>query len=160
MPSRACSPEATACPCLPAGRQGKRQPGGLCILALAIALTLALGSLTGCTTSRTSTGNSADTTAELQLRTGDEVRVVTSLRERFRMNITEVTQDGLKGETVLWDASDIAPGQPVWIPYSELAFIQVERPSPVKTAGAVATVTLAGALVYLVSVAPVVLVLP
>jgi hypothetical protein len=137
---------------------GRYRNGKATMAAVVVALFISL--ILGCTSTRTSTSSSAASTEELELRVGDEVRLITARRERFRMVIHAITAEGLNGETVAWEGSRIAPGQPVMLPFHELAFIQVDRPSPLKTADAVATVTMAGALVYLVSVAPVTLLFP
>lgn len=113
-----------------------------------------------CTTTRTASGDMTEESPKLELQAGDEIRVITSRRERFSMIITEVKPEGLDGKTVAWDASKVAPDQAVFLRYDDLAFIQLDRPSPAKTAGLVASVTLVGALIGAIAVAPVPIVMP
>lgn len=125
-------------------------------MALALALLLLLPPLSACTSIQTATGSDPNVTRELKLQPGDEVSIITSRRERLLLRIDTITETGLQGETLLWEPSDIAPGQKIVIPFAELAFVQVEKEDPVATAGLVAVVSLAGALVMAVSAVPVV----
>jgi hypothetical protein len=115
---------------------------------------------TACTTTRTASGDINSESKKLELKTGDEIRLITSRRERFKMVITEVKTAGLSGKTLQWDASEVNPGQEIFVLYTDLAFIQLDRSSPAKTAGLVASVTFIGALVGAIAVAPVPLVVP
>jgi hypothetical protein len=127
----------------------------LCWLLMA-----ALTQVTGCTTTRTASTNVGSEIQKLELKTGDEIKLITSRRERFKMLITEVKTEGLTGKTISWEASEVAPNQDVYVVYSDLTFIQLDRPSPAKTVGLVANVTIVGALVAAIAVAPVPLVVP
>jgi hypothetical protein len=123
-------------------------------------LMAALTQVTGCTTTRTASRNAGSEIQKLELKTGDEIKLITSRRERFKMLITEIRPEGLTGKTMSWEASEVAPNQDVYVAYSDLAFIQLDRPSPAKTVGLVASVTLVGALVAAIVVAPAPLVVP
>jgi len=109
---------------------------------------------TACTTTRTASGDMTSAPQKLQLKAGDEIRVITSRRERFRMTITEVKTEGLSGRTLTWEASEVAPDQEIFVLYVDLAFIQLDKPSPAKTVGLVASVTFIGALIGAIAVAP------
>lgn len=115
---------------------------------------------TGCTTTRTASGDMTSETQKLELKAGDEIRVITSRRERFKLKVTAIETEGLNGITLEWDASQVTPNQQIFIPYVDLAFIQIDKASPAKTAGLVASVTFLGILIGAIAVAPVPLVVP
>jgi hypothetical protein len=139
---------------------GRSSGGALARAAICGLLMAALTQVTGCTTTRTASRNVGNEIQKLELKTGDEIKLITSRRERFKMLITEIKPEGLTGKTMSWEASEVAPNQDVYVAYSDLAFIQLDRPSPAKTVGLVASVTLVGALVAAIAVAPVPLVVP
>jgi hypothetical protein len=139
---------------------GRSSGGALAGAVICGLLMAALTQVTGCTTTRTASRNVGNEIQKLELKTGDEIKLITSRRERFKMLITEIKPEGLTGKTMSWEASEVAPNQDVYVAYSDLAFIQLDRPSPAKTVGLVASVTLVGALVAAIAVAPVPLVVP
>lgn len=123
-------------------------------------LLLVFSQVTGCSTTRTASGDIASESQTLELKNGDKIRVVTSQRERFKMVITKVQREGLAGKTLNWEGSDVTPDQEIYLPYSDLAFIQIDTLSPLKTAGLVASVTIIGGLIAAVAAAPVAVVVP
>jgi 16S rRNA U1498 N3-methylase RsmE len=125
-------------------------------MASTIALVLILLLASGCSTTRTVTDDVESGVSELRLKAGDKINVVTIKRERFRLEIVAIREQGMEAKTLRWDDSSAAPGKIIFIPYSDLAMIQIERLSRWKTAGAVATVTAVGAIVALIAVGPVI----
>lgn len=101
----------------------------------------------GCTSTQTVSENVAAGARELKLEAGDTVKVITSDRERFFVEITSINQTGFHGKTLSWSGSSAPPGDPVFIEYSRLALIQEEHFSTGQTVGAVVTVTILGAVV-------------
>jgi len=112
--------------------------------------------ISACTSTKTASGDIAKESRKLELKAGDEIRVISSHRERFKMRITEIKTGSLTGETVEWKASKTPPGHQIQISYSELAFVQIDKPSPAKTAGLVASVALIGGMVAAISAVPLV----
>jgi hypothetical protein len=106
----------------------------------------------GCTSTTTVSEDVTSGVHKLKLKAGDTVKVVTTNRERFFLKITFIQQDGFKGTTLEWEGATAALDDMVYIDYSNLALIQEEHFSVGATAGAVATVTLIGAMVAAVSV--------
>jgi hypothetical protein len=106
----------------------------------------------GCTSTTTVSKNVETGARDLKLKAGDTVRVVTNSRERFLLEITQIDQTGFHGKTLPWSGSSTPPDQSVFIDYSKLALIQEEQFSAGQTAGAVATVTIVGAMVAAVAV--------
>lgn len=116
--------------------------------------------ITACTSTRTASVDIASESKKLDLHAGDEISVITTRRERFKMVVTEIHLDGLDGKTLHWHASKVSADKDVHIHYGDLAFVQLDRVSPARTAGMVASVTLVGAMVAAIVVAPVPLVVP
>lgn len=106
----------------------------------------------GCTSTQTVSENVESGARNLKLKAGDTVKVVTINRERFFLKITSIEQSGFRGISLPWSGSSAPPEQSVFINYSNLALIQEEHFSAGKTAGAVATVTIVGAIVAAVAV--------
>jgi len=123
-------------------------------IALATMLTVATFTLPGCASTKTASGDQINDTKTLVLHTGDEIRLITCQRQRFKLRITSISEDGLSGKTLPWPASNVAPGQEVTVAYLELAFVQRDKASPLLTAGLVAGVTMIGAMIAAVTVGP------
>lgn len=108
-------------------------------------LAVVLAPAPGCTT-RSHVPDSAAETRELRIRAGDEIRVVTTGRERIALEVTEVREDRFVGVTLEPRQKERLPsGQPIEVRYDELALLEVTRFSK----GAAA----AGALAAVVTVA-------
>jgi hypothetical protein len=125
-----------------------------------ITLILSFGLMTsGCTSTQTVSDDVEQGARKLKLMAGDTVKIVSINRERFFLKITLVDPTGFQGTTLPWSGSSALPDQMVFINYSNLALIQEEHFSAGATAGAVATVTIVGAMVAAVAVgaAPVVI---
>jgi len=123
-------------------------------IALAAMLTVSTFTLPGCASTRTASGDEINDTKTLVLHTGDEIRLITCQRQRFKLRITSISEDGLSGETLPWPASHVAQGLEVTVAYSDLAFVQRDKASPLLTAGLVAGVTMIGAMIAAVAVGP------
>jgi hypothetical protein len=105
----------------------------------------ALGVLPGCSTQSHAPASDTET-RELRIKAGDEIRVVTTGRERMAFEVTEVRDDRFVGVTIEPRRKETSPaGKAVEVRYDELALLEVTRFSK----GAVA----AGALVTVVTVA-------
>jgi hypothetical protein len=113
----------------------------------------------GCTSTQTVSDDVEQGARKLKLMAGDTVKIVSINRERFFLKITLIDPTGFQGTTLPWSGSSAPPDQMVFINYSNLALIQEEHFSAGATAGAVATVTIVGAMVAAVAVgaAPVVM---
>lgn len=112
---------------------------------VAVLLFAALGPGPGCTT-QSHAPDSAAETRELRIKAGDEIRVVTTDRERIAFQVTEVRDDRFVGVTIKpRRKEEMPPGALVEVRYDELALLEVTRFSK----GAVA----AGALAAVVTVA-------
>jgi hypothetical protein len=85
-------------------------------------------------------------THELKIRSGDEVRVVTTQRERLSFKVQEVRADRFVGVTDKPHRKEHRPaGQTVEVPFDQLAVIEVTRfDSKAATAAAVAALTVTG----------------
>jgi hypothetical protein len=99
----------------------------------------------GCAT-RTYAPTTDVATHELKIRAGDEVRVVTTRRERLSFEVQEVRADRFVGVTVKPHRKEQRPaGQTVEVPFDELAVIEVTRfdskAATVASVGALLTVT-------------------
>jgi hypothetical protein len=93
------------------------------VFALAAALCLA----GGCTT-RSYTPATDAATHELKIKAGDEIRVVTTQRERLSFKVQEVRADRFVGVTVKPHHKEHRPdGQIVEVPFDELAVLEVTR---------------------------------
>jgi len=113
----------------------------------------------GCTSTQTVSKDVEMGARKLLLKAGDTVKVVSIHRERFFLKITLIDQVGFYGTTLPWSGSTAPPEHSVFVEYSDLALIQEEHFSSGKTAGAVATITIVGAMVAAVAVgaAPVIM---
>lgn len=110
-----------------------------------VVLLAALGSFQGCSTQSHAPDGAAET-RELRIKAGDEIRVVTTRRERIAFEVTEVREDRFVGVAIKPRAKEGHPeGEPVEVRYDELALLEVTRFSK----GAAA----AGALAAVVTVA-------
>jgi len=109
------------------------------------ALTVALCLASSCTThSYAPTTDAA--THELKIKGGDEIRVVTTRRERLSFKVTEVRADRFVGVTVKpHDKERRHAGETVEVPFDELAVLEVTRfeagPAALATAVALLTVS-------------------
>ncbi len=89
-------------------------------------------------------------THELKIRAGDEVRVVTTQRERLSFEVQEVRADRFVGVTVKPHRKEHRPaGQTVEVPFDQLAVIEVTRfdskaATVAAVAAAVAALTVTG----------------
>lgn len=114
----------------------------MCRVAFAaMLLAVALGFGAGCTT-RSHVPDSAAETRELRIRAGDEIRVVTTRRERIAFEVTEVREDRFVGVTLKPRPKEPLPaGTLVEVRFDELALLEVTRFSKgVAAAGALAAV--------------------
>ncbi|MBV6424837.1 MAG: hypothetical protein NAOJABEB_02651 [Steroidobacteraceae bacterium] len=101
--------------------------GHLAILVLASAAF-------ACTTPRAVAPSGAATPAELRLKVGDSIRIVTKHRERMSLEISGFRETELVGVTTKPAAHEtLAEGTPVVVPYGDLALVQVRRISAART---------------------------
>ena len=97
----------------------------------------------GCTT-RSYAPTTVANTLELRIKPGDEIRVVTTQRERLSFEVIEVLDDRFVGVTVKPRRKELRPaGEPVTVPFDDLALLEVTRVEPggVALVAAVALVT-------------------
>ncbi len=81
----------------------------------------------GCTTQSYAPTTAAGT-LELKIKAGDEIRVVTTRRERLTFEVTEVRSDRFVGVTVKPRPKELRPeGQSLTVPFDELALLEVTR---------------------------------
>jgi hypothetical protein len=108
---------------------------------VAVLLLAALGLCPGCTT-QSHAPDSASETRELRIKAGDEIRVVTTRRERIAFTVTEIRDDRFVGVTITPRKKEVMPeGEPVEVRYDELALLEVTRFSKgAATVGALAAV--------------------
>lgn len=108
---------------------------------VAVLLLAALGLCPGCTT-QSHAPDSASETRELRIKAGDEIRVVTTRRERIAFTVTEIRDDRFVGVTIKPRKKEVMPeGEPVEVRYDELALLEVTRFSKgTATVGALAAV--------------------
>lgn len=114
-----------------------------------------------CTTHSYTTDSPADT-RKLRIRAGDEIRVVTTDRDRISFKVAEVRDDRFLGVTVEPNAKESRLADtPVEVPYADVAMIEVTRfdPKAVAAAGSVVVFTVALGTLVLAGV-PVVVVPP
>ncbi len=92
----------------------------------------------GCA-SRVYAPETASETQAIKIRVGDEVRVVTTNRDRMTFEVTQILDDRFAGVTVEPNAKESRPaGVDVEVPYDSVAMIQVTRfDSKAATAAAV-----------------------
>lgn len=94
---------------------------------IASAMTAALCLASGCAT-RSHTPTTDAATHELKIRAGDEIRVVTTQRERLSFKVQDVHADRFIGVTVKPHRKEHRPvGQAVEVPFDELAVVEVTR---------------------------------
>ncbi len=106
---------------------------------------------TACTTQSYTTDNPAET-RKLKIRVGDEIRVVTTNRDRISFKVTEVRDDRFLGVTVEPNKKESrAADTLVEVPYADVAMIEVTRFEP-KTAA-----TVGGVVVFTVALGTLVL---
>jgi hypothetical protein len=113
-----------------------------CQHGILCALTAALCLASGCTTqSYAPTTDVA--THELKIKAGDEIRVVTTRRERLSFKVKEVRADRLVGVTAKPRRKEHRPaGETVEVPFDELAVLEVTRLGAEQAALATAAVLL------------------
>lgn len=126
-----------------------RLTSGLVFLAVVL-------QISACTTTKTASGDMDKAPQKLELRADDEIRVITNRRERFRLRVTQIKTEGLTGITLKWKASKTPPNHTIHLSYNDLAFIQIDKSSPAKTAGLMASIALIGGMVAAVTAAPIV----
>jgi hypothetical protein len=81
----------------------------------------------GCTT-QTYAPSSDAVTRELKIEAGDELRVVTTRRERLSFKVSEVRDDRFIGVTAKPRGKELHPaGETVEVPFDELAVLEVTR---------------------------------
>jgi hypothetical protein len=100
---------------------------------------------TGCATRSYTTDSAADT-SELRIRVGDEIRVVTTDRQRISFQVKEINEDRFAGVTLEPDRKETLPADaPVEVPYAKIAMIEVTRfdPKAAAAVGGVAVFTVA-----------------
>jgi hypothetical protein len=91
-------------------------------------------------------------TQELRIKAGDRIRVVTTRRERVSFEVTEVRGDRFVGVAVEpWSKELRRAGEPVDVPFDELAIVEVTRFSP---GAAAVVVLLVGGVVAAVAAVP------
>lgn len=99
----------------------------------------------GCST-RVYAPDTASATQALKIRLGDEVRVVTTNRDRMTFEVTKILDDRFAGVTVEPNPKETRPaGVEVEVPYDSVAMIQVTRfePKAAAAVGGVIMVTVA-----------------
>ena len=99
----------------------------------------------GCTT-RSYTVDDANEASELEIRVGDEIRVVTTDRERISFRVKEIREDRFVGVALEPARKETLPvDSNVEVPYEKLAMIQVTRfdPKAAAVAGGVVVFTVA-----------------
>ncbi len=81
----------------------------------------------GCTTQSYAPASAA-VTRELKIKAGDEIRVITTRRERLSFKVSEVRGDRFIGVTAKPHAKELHPaGETVEVPFDELAVLEVTR---------------------------------
>jgi hypothetical protein len=81
----------------------------------------------GCTTQTYAPASDA-ATRELKIEAGDELRVVTTRRERLSFKVSEVRDDRFIGVTAKPRGKELHPaGETVEVPFDELAVLEVTR---------------------------------
>ena len=92
-----------------------------CMLAVMLCLA------SGCTTQSYAPTSDADT-RELRIEAGDELRVITTRRERLAFKVSEVRDDRFVGVTVKPHPKERHPaGETIEVPFDELAVLEVTR---------------------------------
>jgi len=123
---------------------------------IVFAMTAAVYLASGCTT-RSYTPTTDAATHELKIRAGDEIRVVTTQRERLSFKVQEVRSDRFVGVTVEPHRKEHrSAGQTVEVPFDELAVLEVTR-FEARTATAAAVAVLLTVSAFAVVTGPAVL---
>jgi len=92
-----------------------------CLLAITVWL------VGGCTTQTYAPASDA-VTRELKIKAGDEIRVITTRRERLSFKVSEVHGDRFIGVTAKPHPKELHPaGETVEVPFDELAVLEVTR---------------------------------
>jgi len=121
------------------------------------AMTAALCLASSCAT-RSSTPTTEAATHELKIRAGDQIRVVTTQRERLSFKVQEVRADRFVGVTVKPRRKEHRPvGQTVEVPFDELAVVEVTR-SETKAASSAAVAALLTVSAFAVVTGPTVMI--
>lgn len=92
------------------------------------------------------TVDDAAETSELKIRVGDEIRVVTTDRQRISFRVKEIREDRFSGITLEPNQKETLPAEtPVDVPYASIAMIEVTRfePKAAATVGGVVVFTVA-----------------
>jgi hypothetical protein len=85
---------------------------------------------TACAT-RSHAPETVDATRELRVKAGDEIRIVTTGRDRVSLQVQQVLEDRFLGVTLQPARKETrAPGIAVEIPYDEIALLEVTRFHP------------------------------
>lgn len=125
-------------------------PAAVLCLLLGVALVAS-----GCTPARVAAPGSNGEVQELRLKAGDRIRVVTTKRQRYTFEITEIRPAEFAGMTLEPGPHETVPkGQSIVVPYDELALLEVRRFSAMHTAGAVAGGVLVVGMIGLVVLGP------
>jgi hypothetical protein len=83
---------------------------------------------TACSTPRSYAPDTAGETRQLKIGVGDEIRVVTTDRDRLSFKVEQVLEDRFVGVTVEPHAKESRPpGTAVEVPYADVAMIEVTR---------------------------------
>jgi hypothetical protein len=83
---------------------------------------------TACATPRSYAPETAGETRQLKIGIGDEIRVVTTNRDRLSFKVEQVPEDRFVGVTVERHAKETRPpGTAVEVPYADVAMIEVTR---------------------------------
>ena len=83
---------------------------------------------TACATSRSYAPATVGETRQLKIGIGDEIRVVTTNRDRLTFKVEKVLEDRFIGVTAERHAKEMRPpGMPVEVPYADVAMIEVTR---------------------------------
>jgi hypothetical protein len=128
---------------------------------IVFALTAALCLAGGCVT-RSYTPTTAAATHELKIRVGDEIRVVTTRRERLSFKVQEIRADRFVGVTVRPHRKEHRPvGQTVEVLFDELAVLEMTRfEARAATVGAVAVLLTVSAFAVVTGPAVVIPMMP
>jgi hypothetical protein len=105
---------------------------------------------TACAGMRSSAPSTTEQKTRLEVRVGATVRVLTRYRERHSFKVTGLTTTSLVGEAVKLSSEDSEnPGEPIEVPYTDLALVEVRHGSALTTVGAGTLVLLVSGMVVL-----------
>jgi len=97
-----------------------------------------------CTAMRPIAANISEDSIRRELEPGDTVRVVTKGGAAHSLQVTVIGATSLGGTVVrTWEGGPDPVGARIDVPYSDMAELEVKRPSGLKTAGLVAAAVLA-----------------